>query len=341
MNPTNQKTHIRAIDYLRTISILAVVLIHTTTKTLEASGYNLNVFSLTLFLNQLSRFAVPLFFLISGFVLEMNYDFHLNYIAYLKKRLSKIFIPYLFWSLIYYFFVYTQNHDNFVKVILTGNASYQLYFIPTLLIFYLIFPLLHKVYRFISNIPSLIVLGGTQLFLMHKDYTVHQFDFVEPIRILLLAFYVFIIGMVAARNKDKIIEIVDKIKYLLIPLVAYLAFYVFSEGKSLYFQTYNIAAFYSQWRISVLVYTLSLAALLFYLFEQTKLKFNIIERAAKGSFFVFFVHVIVLESAWTLYGKFIFDKPMFDILFFLTVSIVSFVLAYIVRKVPQLNKLTG
>src|SRR5258706_27456 len=61
-----QKKRDLAIDSLRTISILAVVLIHTTTRTLEASGYDLNSFSLTLILNQLSRFAVPLFFMISG-----------------------------------------------------------------------------------------------------------------------------------------------------------------------------------------------------------------------------------------------------------------------------------
>ena len=73
------------IDVLRIIAILAVVLIHTTTKTLQISPNALLVVPFTLVLNQVSRFAVPLFFMISGFVLELNYNSSEKYITYLKK----------------------------------------------------------------------------------------------------------------------------------------------------------------------------------------------------------------------------------------------------------------
>ncbi|HTK03739.1 MAG TPA: acyltransferase [Alphaproteobacteria bacterium] len=330
----DQKPHVKSIDALRTFSILAVILIHTTTRTLETSGYNLNAFGFTLFLNQLARFAVPLFFLISGFVLELNFDSSLNYFSYLKKRLNKILIPYIFWSLIYYLFVYTQNHENFLKILLTGSASYQLYFIPTLLIFYILFPLLHKFYKVLANIFVLTILGVSQIWLMHQDYVVHQFNFVDPIRISLLAYFVFILGIVVARNKDKILEIISKIKFLLIPVVGYLVFYIFNEGKTRYFITYNIESFYSQWRVSVLFYTLALASLLFYIFDKEKLQFKIINQLSKLSFLVFFIHVIILEITWPIFGK-------NDIVFFATVSGVSFGVAYLASKIPNLNKLTG
>jgi surface polysaccharide O-acyltransferase-like enzyme len=131
------KQYVKSIDSLRTFAILAVVLIHTTTRTLEAAKFNLTAFPVSIFLNQIVRFAVPLFFMISGFVLETNFDEKSGYLSFIKKRFSRIFIPFVFWSAIYYLFVYNQNHDNFLRVILTGNASYQLYFIPTLCIFYL------------------------------------------------------------------------------------------------------------------------------------------------------------------------------------------------------------
>lgn len=336
-----QKVYVRSIDALRVISILAVVLIHTTTRTLETSGYQLNNYLLTLFLNQFARFAVPLFFLISGFVLELNYDDKLNYFGYLKKRLNRIFVPYVFWSAVYYLFIYNQNHDNFIRVLLTGNASYQLYFIPTLLIFYLVFPLLHKLYKYIANIPVLIILGAVQMYLMHQDYVVHQFTFVDPIRISILGYFVFILGMVAARNKDWILKMATKFKYIFVIAVLASVLYVFEEGKNRYFQTYNIEAFYSQWRISVLIYTLAIAARLFYLFEMPKLQFKFIAEMSKLSFLVFFIHVIILEFAWNLFGKFVYAKPSFDILFFAIVSGVSFGLAYLIHKIPNLNKLTG
>jgi len=230
-NRTMSSNRIKAIDVLRTISIAAVLLIHTTTKVLEVTHYNLAAYSFTLFLNQLARFAVPLFILISGFVLELNYDYHTSYWAYLKKRVGKIFIPYIFWSLIYYYFVYTENHDNLFWALLTGNASYQLYFIPTLCIFYLLFPLLHKTYKLIASVPVLTALGITQIWLMNQDYFVKQYDFPDPIRIFILSYFIFILGMVAGRNKDKIIEVIGKIKYSLIILIPYLAYYIFKEGK--------------------------------------------------------------------------------------------------------------
>ena len=101
---TLTRVHDSSIDFLRLISILAVVMIHTTTRTIEASANNLAGFPLTFILNQLSRFAVPLFFLISGFVLELNYSYHSSYFVYLRKRLSRVLFPYLFWSAIYYWF---------------------------------------------------------------------------------------------------------------------------------------------------------------------------------------------------------------------------------------------
>ena len=344
-----QKQYVKAIDALRTISILAVLLIHTTTRTIEATHNDLNNFPWTLFLNQISRFAVPLFILISGFVLELNYDYHVNYRSYLKKRVGKIFIPYLFWSLIYYFFVYTNNHENLVRVILTGDASYQLYFIPTLFIFYLVFPILHRFYKYISSKFVLIGLGALQLYLLSIDYFVKEFKFADPIRITLLSFFFFIIGMVAARNKNKIIETVKKYKYLLLTATILLGIYVFMEGKLGFQISDSYLSFYSQWRPSVFFYTFIVFSVLFYLFDKSRLQFAIVERFSKLSYLVFFIHVIVLEIIWKYFGHDLFNlfsgngfgKITFDPIFFISVSFISFFIAYLFHKVSNISKLTG
>jgi surface polysaccharide O-acyltransferase-like enzyme len=343
------RQHIKSIDYLRVISILAVVLIHTTTRTLETVGYDLNGFPMTLFLNQIARFAVPLFILISGFVLEISYNPKENYFSFIKRRFSKIFIPYIFWSAIYYFFVYNQNHDNFLKVILTGNASYQLYFIPTLCIFYLLFPFLYKIYNLISKWWSLTILGISQILLMRYDYFVKQFSVSDPLRVLILSYFLFIIGIVAARNKEKIFEIIRKIKYAFIVLIPSLAFYLFEEGRSRYFLTYDIKAFYSQWRPSVFVYTVLVSLILFYIFEKSKFQSMLMEKLSKLSFLVFFIHVIVLENLWAIFGKNLFNifskslggRIFFDPIFFGMVAITSFFIAFILHKIPKLWRVTG
>ena len=321
---------------MRVIAILAVVLIHTTTRTLEATHYNLATYSLTLFFNQISRFAVPLFFLISGFVLELSSGRDVNYLEFLKKRFTKIVIPYVFWSLIYYFLVYNQNHDNLIHVILTGNASYQLYFIPTLCIFYIIFPLLHKIYKFITHPLSLVLLGILQFWFLYQDYFIKHGGSDHPARIAALSFFVFLLGMVAARNKDRLLEFSKKWKNFLVAALAATGFYVFIEGENLYYRTYNIGAIYSQYRPSVLVYTILTALLLFYIFRKVDLK-----KLSELSYFVFFIHVIILELAWKMFSKFVGPNPIFGIAFFLTVSGISFIIAFLAHKIPHLSKITG
>ena len=345
----SDRPYIKAIDALRVISILAVVLIHTTTRTIETVHNDISTYPWTLFLNQFLRFAVPLFIMVSGFVLELNYDFHSNYFAYLKKRAGKILVPYIFWSLIYYFFVYNSNHDNLLWVFLTGNASYQLYFIPALTIFYLIFPLLHKFYKFISNKYIFILLGVVELILLYKDYFIGEFNFIDPVRISLLSYFFFVAGIVFAKNKDVVVNFVEKRKILFIIITLISGLYVFFEGKIDYENTKNYLFFYSQWRPSVLIYTISLFLTFFYYFDKSSLKFRTVNRISKLSFLVFFIHVIVLEIIWKVFGhnlfnhmnSSVFGKIVFDPIFFTMVAIASFGIAFVLHKIPKISKIIG
>jgi len=343
------KQYVKSIDSLRILSILAVILIHTTTRTLEAAKFNLAGFPLTIFLNQIARFAVPLFFLISGFVLETSSGPDIGYFSFLKKRFSKIFIPYVFWSAIYYLLVYSQNRENFFAILLKGNASYQLYFIPTLCIFYLLFPLLHRIYRFIANKYILLIILFSQIWFLYQDYFVKEFKFDDPVHIAILAYFLFIIGIVAARKKDVINRFVHKWEHLLFVTAAGAGVYVFREGVSRFSATGNYLSYYSQWRPSILIYTVTLGLILFHIFENTKLQFSLIQKLSRLSFLVFLIHVIILEMLWTTIGKLLFTlmsgniigKSVFDLIFFGTTAAVSFLIAFVLHKIPKLQRLIG
>lgn len=338
-----------AIDLLRIFSILAVIMIHTSTKTIQAVSGNISLVPWTLFLNQTSRFAVPLFFLISGFVLELSSPGDLNYWAYLKKRLSRIFIPYLIWSLVYYFIIYPGNSLNFFSVLLSGGASYQLYFIPTLLVFYLFFPLFHRYYYFLSRKLVLIILGIIQLFFLFHDYYLGSYAIFYPLNIALLNFYIFILGIVAFHYQSSLLIFAQKFKYFLSVITCLLVAYVFYEGGSRYAATGNYLAFYSQWRPSIFFYTLFLFLTLYYFFSHLHLVPSLIKTFSSLSFFVFFFHIIVLEIVWkTIYfhffsqsSIFIVNNLWFDPLLFITITFLSFFIAYFCHKIPFLSRLTG
>ena len=345
-----EKQYNPAIDILRIIAILAVVFIHTTTRTLEISSYALLRIPWTLFLNQIMRFAVPLFFMISGFVLELNYHLHENYLAYLKKRLSRIFIPYLFWSIIYYFFVYYKGRDpNFISSLLRGDASYQLYFIPALLIFYLLFPLIHNFCVYILSKWLLLVFGLIQLLILYYDYNIHPLQIYYPIGIALLNFYVFLLGIALARNQERFKNFIKKWKLLLLFGTIVFAVFIFYEGLNGYLRTHNYLAFYSSWRPSILIYTIFLAGLLYLIFNRNYKSVLLIKTFSRLSFFVFFIHVIILEVIWYIIGAKLFAMTngkiaqtfWFDPLYFLMVTVISFGIAFVIHKLPKLSKLTG
>lgn len=335
-----------AVDTLRILSILAVIFIHTTTKTLEASAFVLEKIPFTLFLNQILRFAVPLFFMISGFVLELNFHLNENYLTYLKKRLNRIFIPYIFWSAVYYFFVYKSHTESFFKALIGGDASYQLYFIPALLIFYLIFPFIHNFYKYLRSIWITISFALIELVLLYYDYYIHPIALFSPIRIALFNYFVFYSGIILANNKEGFIAFIKKWKILLFLSSCILAIMIYLEGLGGYLKTHNYLTFYSQWRPSVLIYTFFLAGFLYWVFNRINKYISIIKTLSKLSFFVFFIHVIILETSWYLIGAKNFNLGFvknlwWDPLYFIGVTLISFSIAYIAHKIPYFSKLTG
>jgi probable poly-beta-1,6-N-acetyl-D-glucosamine export protein len=348
MEVIKQKQYDPAVDALRVIAILAVILIHTTTRTLEVSVFDLQRMSWTLILNQISRFAVPLFFIISGFVLELNYTFHAGYFSYLKKRVKRLFIPYIVWSAIYYYFLYTNHTRSFLSALLDGSSSYQLYFIPSLLLFYIFFPLIHKFYNFFANKWVLIILGIIQIVFLYMEYYITPFLYTYPVKMIILNYYPFILGAVFSRNKDLLADFFNKWKIYLIILTVALGSWVFLEGRNLYLATKNYLYFYSQWRPSVFLYTLSLGLVSYYFLNKKTGGCPFVKKLSELSFFVFFIHVIVLEFLWARIGihlfqnnKHVIEQIWFDPAFFLAVCVTSFLIAYLAHKIPLLSKLTA
>ncbi len=337
------------IDILRAISILAVICIHTTTRTMETVNLYLPKVPVAIFLNQISRFAVPMFFLISGFVLELSHKDGLGYFGYLKKRLGKILIPYVFWSAIYYFFIYTRHGVSFWQALAGGNSSYQLYFIPSLFLLYLVFPLLHAVYRWISRWWVIIPILAIQIWLLYLDYYPREINLWDPLRIVVLNSGCFLAGMIASQNTDKIKELTVKFKFILAPAAGLLGIFIFREGGSRYLTSWNYIDFYSQWRPSIFIYTLGLFGLGYTWLSRPGQIFLKLAGWANESFLVFFIHVIILEKVWELFNKVIFGRQTeffirqwwWDPVFFLVVAGGSFLAARLIHKIPYIQKVTG
>ncbi|WP_018753866.1 acyltransferase [Paenibacillus sanguinis] len=147
-----KKERLHEIELLRGMAFLAVVLQHVIAGVFYQPGLSgQTILAGTTFLG-LIRFAVPLFVFITGVVLFYNYDGKLNYGSFLWKRFQQIVVPYLAWTVIYYIWMSIRSGGlslsgiwgelvHLVKLALTGQASYHLWFMVMIIPFYLLFPL--------------------------------------------------------------------------------------------------------------------------------------------------------------------------------------------------------
>lgn len=345
------KNHNVTIDFLRLVAILAVILVHTTTKTLEVSKYKLAEFPSTFFLHELASFAVPLFFLISGFLLELNYRDNMNYKTYIKRRASKLVIPFVFWSA-FYFLAFPQTqipNKSFLYLLLTGQTSYQLYFIPAIIVFYIAFPFVHKYYSVFAKKPVFAGILLLTIAVAAKDYYFGAIKLETALRITILYPGIFLTGMIASHHEKKILTFVKRREMLLAGLLGLAAAVVVAEGRIMYELTGKLHSFYSQHRPSVFFYSLILGVFLFAFSGFSEKMSRAITYLSNLAYFVFFCHVAVLYGFWLTIGPNVYltagqnalTRIYFDIFFFGAITVVSFALATAVHKIPKLNLLTG
>ncbi|NFG69738.1 acyltransferase [Clostridium sporogenes] len=142
------KKRIESMDILKSLSTLAVIMIHVSASAINNSQFDTNIYKFSLILNQLSRFSVPVFIFLSGMGLTLSYKKKESYLKYELHRLNKVVPEYLLWSSIYYFFIMERKG---LRELLVGCAGgdiyYHLYFVPIIIIFYIMFPLFFNFFK--------------------------------------------------------------------------------------------------------------------------------------------------------------------------------------------------
>lgn len=156
------------LDFLRCLAICLVVILHSIAATLvNPAFYSCLTWYLCMGFNPVDRTGVPLFFMISGFLMlsrsstERVWDFY-------KHNIPKLVIPLTAWSLIYYAAeVACGQHPidilDFLSRFLNQGVSYHMWFIYTLVGIYLLCPFLKRIVDH-SSARQLVVLLGVILF---------------------------------------------------------------------------------------------------------------------------------------------------------------------------------
>ncbi|MDB5122953.1 MAG: yiaH 1 [Mucilaginibacter sp.] len=154
MSPAKTET-ISWINNLRLIALYAVIILHCAAPLMMQYGkVPLSDWWMADFLNAAVRFAVPVFVMVTG-TLSLNREYELG--DFLKKRLARILVPFLFWSLVYIGYSWYNDEITFtgdawanIKLVLHAlkyGSSYHLWYVYMLIGLYFFIPVIGKFVR--------------------------------------------------------------------------------------------------------------------------------------------------------------------------------------------------
>ena len=173
------------VDRLRALAMLGVIGIHTGPFVFASSTPRLDLF---LLFQVFTRFAVPVFFFISGYGTFCNDALHrpFHYFSFIKKHLVTVGLPYFVWSFFYIALwqwedMYRPDRSFSVSVLivkfLLGEGCYHIYFMVILLYFYFSMPFWRWLVKRISEksasgiAASLAVIAALQVLLYNWSAT--------------------------------------------------------------------------------------------------------------------------------------------------------------------------
>ncbi|GIX42925.1 MAG: acyltransferase [Leptospiraceae bacterium] len=309
-------------NLLRIISIIAVIIIHTTYASQKQFSKDLNFYSLDflyVLLNQIARFSVPVFVILSGYGLTAKYQtVKLEFKEFYKIRFFKIGIPFIFWTFIILLFKRNFIIDiNFLKdfiyyLSITG-VDYHFYFFIIILQCYIVFPFLfninNKIILFMLFIFQIFTYTPTDKILLYFNFTYYSF----PSTFLFSWLFYFYFGIYLKRNENTILPYIKK--NLLFCYFIFIISFFLMIGEYIYYtiqkiQFYNFDHFH---RYSVLFYSLSFFFIYFYLTSNLKKKiFNEfwINKLSHLTFPIYIFHTQFLRLLDTKLFPFVFIKTL-------------------------------
>lgn len=329
------------VDLCRVVSIYGVILLHSCGATFYQYGsVPLTDWLSANILDSAVRSSVPLFVMISGALILPRYN---NSLEFVGKRVFKVVIPLIVWSLAYLFFV---SHHNGQPVqwlsIFEKPAMYHLWFVYMIIGLYLLIPLYSIILAVIIRQPVLQIYLFFIWFIITSIPVYVQLPLLHAMQLNNLLGYggYFLIGGVVSVLRFQQISngLLIAVLFFCTLLTFALTWYLSSSANSpietayLYFSPNvvfsSIAAFVLFTRVSI----------------SDKFK-SIILFISDGSFFIYFIHVLVLEyvrySSIIMYSDRYFPALLTIVIISLLTFLISICIASCVRLLPGVKRVLG
>ena len=345
---TARKETITWVDLIRVVAIFLVVVIHVSGQLTNIWGkIPVDQWIIADIYGGIARVAVPLFFMISGYLLLPRSE---SLSVFYTKRMLKILIPFLVWSLIYLGW-YCGNHPNTCTpslawdLLLVQGTYYHLWFLYSLISIYLILPVLRLMIKPDTDNRILWYLIVLWLIFQPVLTSAHKFwNFSIKLNAPLATGFVcyFVLGYLLAEitlSRTRII--LSTAIWVIGTLITIFGTYLFTRNSG------QFEGFFYDF-VSINVILISSAAFLLLRWVSERKPFTspnaqaMLRTIATRTFGIYLIHILIIEvlSSWipflhinSLMGNAIWSVPLVSTVVFT----LSFLIVRILQKIPILK----
>ena len=347
-------------DVLRAIAIIGIVFCHASVA-FVLTGVDNPTFYISAFFDCLRDFSIPIFVMLSGALLINRKD---SLGDFFKKRLSRLFIPFVFWAIIYiiYSAVYIKHSFDISNAIdiffgTSGTLGVAFWFIWMIVIIYCVIFIINRLIIYGSAkrenferqfICILTVLSVVYIALSHfglfSPYSPRLLYFLSFITYVIIGYFISHYDLVGSRIGTNKMIIVT----LVVSCVLY-GYYIFGFVVPESIQA-NHFVYKGYFNLLILTLSVNIFSLFKYL-SKTKYLMDIEDKTlgkafvtvSKYSFGLYLCHYLILHILKiNLIGIYHNQNPLLwiPVLVILT-TLISLSVLGILSKIPYLNVFTG
>lgn len=341
-------------DTLRALAIVSVVLLHSAAPLLYEFNNLLPIdWHVANVYDSLTRWCVPIFLMISGY-LNINSS-HKPSVFY-KKRFTKIVIPFVFWGIFYYLFSLYLNpniylfhalldintYTSFFKQLIFGPVYYHLWFIYSIIILYLLNPMLKELLSRISTRTLSYFIVGYFFLISVNNILNLQFDIGINTSGLANSVGYFVYGFlfIGYYLLGYLLGRVNKVNMPLLNIVGIVSLVVTIFGT--YFITVENDGIFNAFFYHYLNFNTVLVSVWIFLLLKVKNPKNnaLVYNISQYSFGIYLAHVFIIELLNKFNFNITFVSPILGIpLFSLIVIVISYIIVWILSKIPVIRSI--
>ncbi len=317
------------ISSFEVILCLSVVMIHILSESIAAYAKGSILSILSFSISKMLTFVVPGFMISAGIKFANKFEHSsFNYFSFLKTRITKIYLPYIVFSIIYYlYFVFYRNYFDFsfIKLgnyLLYGSIAAPFYFIALIMQFYILSPIIMVFYRIL---PSNIGIFFAAIINIASMYFLKELKYSD--RIFTSYFLYWIIGCYIGTDFRTSLSRLTRFKKPITILGVFLTIiYVILSYV-------EFCGFFQSFFTEILKVAFCISASLMYLVLMPKSVGFAAEQIAPVTFYIYLIHcLIIFEAQHLLTNWGIENIPLRFLLVFIATYIISLVISVVYLK---------